>query len=479
MVRYPFVPRRRCRAAAIPEPDPMAEQRPIRPFRLVRHFGMASLIAVFAIAALVAFSYREISIATITEMGEHMNLHLAQAALNSLRPELSQFLSGVADAPPEALGDSHAPEILVTNLRRLVDNTAIVRVKLYNRLGVVVYSTKADQIGNRQHDNPAVIKSLVGEPASKLVYRDTFNYFDRETADDNLIQSYLPVRGGKSGVIIGVFEIYTDVNDLVKHSQYTQQLLFLLVLVLFVVLFAVQFAIVWRAGGILDRQEVIIRDRARTLELLSAQLLTAQEDEKKRIAHVLHEDIAQTLAALKLRLEVTASTARKTNRRAEDKEMAILLHALQDAIRDTRSLAVRLRPTTLDDFGLIPTLDALRDELREMFPQLHIETRFVTADNDIPRPLQTILYRIIQDVLDSLARQSDDDQWLVVGLQRTNSGIELSICEPDVDIGPASDNEPLAPPFTLMKERALLSGGDFRRQTTKDCPRANVAYWPS
>ena len=452
----------------------MADQTPPRPFRLLRHFGIASLGVILAIAGLVAFGYRAVSINTITEIGEHLNLHLARIALEPFGRDLAAHLSEIEDAEPETATNTPFPDDLATAIRRLLGNESIVRVKVYDRNGVVVYSTKSSQIGDLKSDNRAVRHALDGQRASKLFYRDAFNYFDQETSDDNLIQTYLPVRAGPFDAVVGVFEIYTDVNDLVRHSEQAQRSLLLLVLLLFVILFAAQFFIVWRAEGILERQAIMIADRARMLELLSAQLLSTQEDEKKRIAHALHEEIAQTLAALKLRLELMTRVGDKNG--PEATEMAALVRSMRDAIRDTRSLAVRMRPSALDDFGLIPAVEAYLRDLRETNPGIRIETDFSVGDDDLPRPLQTVIFRVLQDTLEGLAGETGADR-LLIGLRRTASSVELSICENASRYGPDADSTMIAGPIRLMEERALLSGGEFRRTADKDCGVANVATW--
>ncbi|MCK7490534.1 MAG: hypothetical protein MZW92_01070 [Comamonadaceae bacterium] len=52
--------------------------------------------------------------------------------------------------------------------------------------------------------------------ASKLVYRDAFNVFDRATESDNLIQTYVPILGASGEAVRGVFELYADVNAMVR-----------------------------------------------------------------------------------------------------------------------------------------------------------------------------------------------------------------------------------------------------------------------
>ena len=446
-----------------------------RPFRLLTYFGITSFITILAVGALVSFSYRQVAIDTITELGEDINLTVAQIALHSIKPELLEYLDAVADADPDALQQVQVPAALSDSVSDLLQETAVVRIKIYNRLGVVVHSTRSAQIGRVQADNRGFRTAMGGEVASKLIYRDRFNVFDKETSDDNLIQSYVPVRAGELAPVMGVFEVYVDVNRLVQLSERAQMLTLPVVLSLFLLLFIVLMAIVWRAEVLIDRQAGIIRDRTRTLETLSAQLLSAQEDEKRRIANVLHEDIGQSLGAAKMRVEGLCRSAEGGMRDAE--AIKGLVGLFQELIRDTRGLAMRLRPLSLDEFGLIDTLSGFIAEFSDLYPALHISVELDVEEDAIPRPLKIVIYRIVQDTFNNLVSHTEADQ-AELRLQHVGDSVDLAICENSTSyLAHGAMDASVGPVFASMKERAVLSGGEFTMQPRDKGLTCWVASW--
>ena len=85
-------------------------------------------------------------------------------------------------------GKFSAPEVMRDAL--------VVRAKLYNRRGIVVFSTDRMQLGDNQANNPGFAAAFQGRSSSHLIYRDRFNSFDGATEDANLLQTSVPVRSG-------------------------------------------------------------------------------------------------------------------------------------------------------------------------------------------------------------------------------------------------------------------------------------------
>jgi len=446
-----------------------------RPFHLLRYFSFTSLLIIIATAVLVQLSFRRAVVDTLTNLGETTNITLAQTALLAIQPEIYDFMRTLADADAETASTKPMPTELEGSVRHLIDETAIVRVKLYNRRGVVIFSTSDEQVGGDQEDNAGFQSALGGKVASELVYRDSFNHFDKESSEDNLVQSYLPVKAENHGPILGVFEIYTDVNYQVKRTERSQLVMLPVLSGLFLLMFVLLVAIVRRAATIINRQEGIIRERTRMLEFLTAQMLTDQEDEKKRIAHRLHESVAQTLSGVKMRLEVIGRDA--GNPGASSESINSLIGFLQDAISETSSMAMRLRPSSLDEFGLVETLDWLVSDLRQLYPRLSIESEIGAQEVEIPRPMKIIIYRIVQDTLNNLAAQTEADR-IRLSLNTDNRSIILAIEEnshPYAGETPQT-GERVCKEVLPMRERTLLSGGGFSSSRGR-LGRTHTSHW--
>ena len=186
----------------------------------------------------------------------------------------------------------------------------------------------------------------------------------------------------------------------------------------------------------------------------SSAALTAQEEERSRIARDLHDEVNQSLTGLLLRLEAVRANA-----------PVELAHELNDtkvlanqAMEELLALARQLRPTALDDLGLKAALAGNIDELRR---SSGVEVTF-EADGDyadLSADAQLVLYRVAQEAL-SNAAQHAEAQNVLVRLARGDGQAELTIT--DDGRGFTFDQTGRGLGLGGMRERALLVGGDLR-----------------
>jgi signal transduction histidine kinase len=434
-------------------------------FKLLRFYSIASLLAILATALLLGLFYREVAIRGIINLAERNNLTLARTALNSVRPALIEYLDSAAAFGGAATAPPAPPPELITAIRNLmIDDNAVVRIKIYNRQGVVAFSTKPSQIGRDQRSNPGFMSAISGRVGETLIYRDTFNSFDEETEEDNLMQTYIPIRASRAEPVQGVFEIYTDVNDLVLQNERTEFIIMAGALLILMALYAALLLVVRRARDIIDSQHQTIRERTQTLEILSAQMLKSEESNKKKIAVELHEGLAQTLSAIKLDLENSRHRINGDDTIA--RSIGSIIPALQNAIEDVRAIATELRPSSIDDLGLLPTISGICRNFEQKRPGIRIRRDISVEENDIPASLKVILYRIIVLALDDIALHTDSDR-ILLRLWRSDDTLTLLVDDspsesPDlgattlVDVDPHQETR-----FAKMLELATLSGGSF------------------
>lgn len=158
-----------------------------------------------------------------------------------------------------------------------------------------------------------------------------------------------------------------------------------------------------RLEGTAQRQlEQSIADRDE-LEKLSARLVEIQEEERKSIARELHDEVGQSLSAL------LVDVGNAKNAAGGDAEMCATLGSIQTLAERTlasaRNLSLLLRPSMLDDLGLIP---ALKWEARETARRTGMSV-VMTADDeelDLPEAQRTAIYRVVQEALHNAARHS-------------------------------------------------------------------------
>jgi two-component system, NarL family, sensor histidine kinase UhpB len=197
-------------------------------------------------------------------------------------------------------------------------------------------------------------------------------------------------------------------------------------------------------NGMLDRLEEERRQSADAV-------LQAQERERRRVAQDLHDEVNQALTAILLRLEATSQEAPPELRRelSETKQLA------NQAMEELLSLARQLRPTALDDHGLIPALHA---QVHDFAERTGIEADFkrrgtippLTADE------QLVIYRVAQESLSNVAQHSGATH---VNVELSFVGRTLLRVSDDGHGFVGSDGRPGGLGVSGMKERALLVGG--------------------
>jgi len=228
-------------------------------------------------------------------------------------------------------------------------------------------------------------------------------------------------------------------------------------------LYAVLILIVRRANKTIELQQRTIRERTETLELLSAQMLKSEESHKKKLAFDLHEGLAQTLAALKLKVE------NGRHHQVDDTaagSVDSIIPLLQEAIQEVRAMATDLRPPSLDDLGLLSTLNWVCREFEQQHPGIRIERQIPLQEQDIPTPLKAIIYRIIVSVFDDLAQHTNTGE-IHLGLWLDDHALILLIDDTatevlDRTVTPLANIDPqLRAGFARMEELTTLSGGTF------------------
>lgn len=445
-------------------------------FKLLRFYSIASFVIIFVAAALVTLLYRQVTIQWIDDVADKDHLVLAQTALNSVKPKLAAYLDSKAnDVSPRGL----QPELAIA-LGNLLQDSSVNKINIYDRRGMVAFSTQSDQIIANPGNTPGFISALNGGTFSHMEYRDMFNRLSGTTADDNLMKTFIPIRKAPAEPILGVFEMHTDMSPWVLENERR----FLIILFgsefILAILYGVLLLVVRRARNIIETQQKDIQERTANLEILSRKLLDSDEQQKKRIAFDLHEGLAQTLAAIKLNAE--------NNRHNFDTNTPLesIVPVLQSAIHEVRNIATELRPSSLDDFGLLSTINSFCREFERMNPDIRVEQEHCVQGRKVPEPLKIVIYRIIKSAFNNIALSSNTDR-IRVALQLTDDMITLTISDipteffsaanADADIvrQDADPNPKLR--FTEMHDRTIISGGVFTAKHGKASEVTLRASW--
>ena len=180
-------------------------------------------------------------------------------------------------------------------------------------------------------------------------------------------------------------------------------------------------------------------------------VLRAQEEERRRLARDLHDEVNQALTAILLRLEALGHSAPQV-----DDEIAELKKLVNQAMAELLHLARQLRPTALDDHGLVP---AIESQLKRFAAQTGIKAGLRTED--LPPHVQSdseiVIYRVAQEALSNVAQHAEARS-VEIGLHgRNGHGIELVVRDDGRGFDPDEARDTLG--LLGMAERARLVGG--------------------
>lgn len=149
------------------------------------------------------------------------------------------------------------------------------------------------------------------------------------------------------------------------------------------------------------RFESELQTSALKLQALSRRIINTQEAERRRVAHELHDELGQSLTAIKINLQ---SGARFKNRSAEETNQENI-GIVEDALQQVRSLALALRPSVLDNLGLVPALGWLGKQVAQ---RAGFEFDFLppAAAQRMAPELETTCFRIVQEAMTNIARHA-------------------------------------------------------------------------
>lgn len=198
------------------------------------------------------------------------------------------------------------------------------------------------------------------------------------------------------------------------------------------------------------------RDRA-ALRQVTSQVISAQEEERKRVSRELHDDTAQVLFAQLLRVAALKGSPNPEVRAAA----AALEEMTVEALEGVRRLALELRPPALDDLGLAAALDDLAQRFGE---QLGVDVEFQARGprGRLPAEVELVLYRVAQEALTNVAKHAGATA-VAVDLDRGPIDVTLSVRDNGVGFDPnaavAESSAGAGLGLFGMAERLALVGG--------------------
>ena len=242
------------------KPNPPSASMPgLGPFKLTRFFSVTSLIGIAVVTACLIWAYRELTLRHLIDHENRANADLTRAFANSVWGQYRGFVLGPAGRSRAALlADPALPRLRADVLTKM-GGLQVAKIKIYNRDGLTVFSTDEKQIGEDKGGNQGFRDAMAGTVTSSITYREKFDAFEGVIAKRNLIASYVPARTGPDAAPEGVFEVYSDVTELLERQSRAQWQVAGIVLGLLATLYLFLFFVVRKADRIIAGQE---RERA-------------------------------------------------------------------------------------------------------------------------------------------------------------------------------------------------------------------------
>ena len=202
-----------------------------------------------------------------------------------------------------------------------------------------------------------------------------------------------------------------------------------------------------RAAAAVDLSERVSRDAVR-------RVVEAQEVERARLARELHDETGQALTSILLGLKALEDRVETDDGGAAFAELRELVVG---TLQDVRRLAVELRPAALDDFGLVPALERLRDTMSEQ-GDIAVEVKSDLDDQQrLPAETETALYRIVQEALTNVLKHASAAR-VTVRLKQGDRVVQLVVQDDGTGFDPQGVRDG-GLGLVGMRERVGLLGG--------------------
>ena len=219
--------------------------------------------------------------------------------------------------------------------------------------------------------------------------------------------------------------------------------------------------------------EETLRESETQVRFFASQCLTAQEDERKRVAGELHDSIIASLGAMRIRIDKIAGEMKQAQ--GDPESLQDFASKVTEINNEVRRIVADLRPSVLDDLGIIAAMSWFCREYEKTYSHISVEKRIGISESEVPEPLKTPIFRISQEAMNNIAKHSQASL-VSVDLQQRDSGIELTIQDNGKGFHPDSVRKGLG--LSTMRERAQLSGGAFGLESASGKGTIIRVSWP-
>ena len=243
------------------------------------------------------------------------------------------------------------------------------------------------------------------------------------------------------------------------------------------------YAVITDINDQIEVEQKLLRTESK-LRSLAKQVLYVQELERKRIASELHDGIGQTLSAIKFYVENSISNLSDATACSAIAEFEKVVPKLQGAVEEIRRISMALRPSLLDDIGILATLHWFCRESNMGTPKIHFSfNHHNVVEEDVSPNLKTEIFRIVQEAANNATKYSQakniqivtKDEGKLLRLEVQDDGIGFDYAVTASKQGYA---ESKGMGLVSMRERVENSDGHFTVNSTPSEGTAIICLWP-
>jgi signal transduction histidine kinase len=217
------------------------------------------------------------------------------------------------------------------------------------------------------------------------------------------------------------------------------------------------------------------------LRKLSAQLLSAQETERKQMAMQLHDSIGQSLSAVKFSIEESLESLSDLALTKKFDSLQAAVSIIQSVMNEVRAMQKTLRPAMLDDLGVLATIAWFCRDMETIYSGIKVKHRTDVDESQIPDNLKVVIFRILQEAVNNAMRHSQA-ALVSVELTRTQDRLELKIQDNGKGLDQSrnfgEEDGETGMGLSSMRERAELSGGRFSIESAPGAGTVVFTSWP-
>ena len=206
-----------------------------------------------------------------------------------------------------------------------------------------------------------------------------------------------------------------------------------------------------------------LNEAQRHLQALSRKSMVALEADRRSVARELHDSIGGSLAAIKFGLEEVAGQVVR-DPAGGSRLLETLISHLADAIKETKRISANLRPLSIDDLGLLATIEWYTRQFSQRYEDIRLVRQIEVQEHEIPEDYKIVVYRVMQEALTNAARHSKADT-INIRLKKEAGCLELEVEDNGCGFNPRKAYEAgdglSGYGLRSMQERAEICGGSI------------------